>query len=85
MCRQRSGDPLRRLGQIMRRESDFELQWLLDGLNFTGEVFVTGVVAAAEVLGYVAEVGVAAIQEVVRDSASETQHWQGEAKRPGSH
>jgi hypothetical protein len=46
---------------------------------------VTGVVAAAEVLGYVAEVGVAAIQEVVRDSASETQHWQGEAKRPGSH
>jgi hypothetical protein len=69
----------------MRRESDFELQWLLDGLNFTGEVFVTGVVAAAEVLGYVAEVGVAAIQEVVRDSASETQHWQGEAKRPGSH
>jgi hypothetical protein len=39
MCRRRTGGPLNGLGQIMRRESDFELQWLLDGLNFTGEVW----------------------------------------------
>lgn len=76
MCRQRSGDPLRRLGQAMARESDFELQWLLDGLNVTGEVFVTGVVGAAQVLAYVATVGVAAIQEAVSDLANDTQRLQ---------
>jgi len=60
----------------MARESDFELQWLLDGLNVTGEVFVTGVVGAAQVLAYVATVGVAAIQEAVSDLANDTQRLQ---------
>jgi hypothetical protein len=76
MCQQRSGGPLRRLGQTMSRESDFELQWLLDGLNLTGEVFVAGVAGAAQVLGYVAMVGVAALQEAVRDSANDTPRLQ---------
>lgn len=46
--------------------SECELQWLEDGLKYTGTVFIHGLAGLANVLGYMCEVAVAAVKESTR-------------------